>query len=927
MSSAKRLCVIVAVVAAAACSAPAPGEIIDVREMELAGQATVTAPSPDMGSKDALFDQNWVNLYRTDSVTNPVAITVEFTTPQTTGAARGLFTHTTWYQWTLEAADTVSDLDSQSGTYIKIFGPNQVPSGEISWEEWNDTPVTRTVYRFTVYRMYGDNHNHIRELELQTPEPIEEVLIGGDLVRINVIEVSPDDTELPVGFDQQYEAEASLSYGPDRYDVTTIASWNSDNPGVATVTSTGYVTAQGIGATAINADLGVVHGEAALSVRAARPADLDVPFIHRTPEYNRFKVSFTGDQHIMPGYETEKKWPDPGELVTYTAHVFNKGDATVADITYRWYFDDVLVEEGTIPSLAGLTQTTQSWSSEWPADTVQTVSIPPGAQTLHPKQLERAIGDHRIRFELDPDDEIAEGCEVNNVAEDYINAITFWLFIDETTYKYMNKHKSFLESYSAEDWCRMQLIGFERRIRMGGCPQRMRLDMVAIYPDGGLSAGGTHEPVGSETRQADGRWGFQIGEWPESKVIKFSKIVENPLTHEWGHQIGLIDIYQYDIATGNCLITHGGSPVAGTALMPTVSPWNVFYGNILVFHDGTTSVTPDSTPRALMADVSRRYIGAGSAAGMNRNLGLRRGFFGDYLGAIQQGDIVLRVRHHDGTPVPTCDLRVFQRDGTNAQVPDNPKFSGTTNAQGEWTFPATTLPGWEGGMAVNNPWSWKRDSTVYDCPASWGGNAPLIVELEFDGTTEYHFVEVDELNVAMGQGVVNDYTIELVTYASRMPNALPVISFNGASSSQATGAFTFQPDSLQVNRSATHTESMYVDFRADDTKFRAVKRMWFYVSDDPNIAYVNEPHDVPGDVDGNGVVDGLDLTAVITAWDTVPGDPLWNPAADLDGNGVVDGLDLTEVISNWTVASASASATDGSCPAKVKRGKGNVWRK
>ncbi|GAF83835.1 unnamed protein product, partial [marine sediment metagenome] len=66
------------------------------------------------------------------------------------------------------------------------------------------------------------------------------------------------------------------------------------------------------------------------------------------------------------------------------------------------------------------------------------------------------------------------------------------------------------------------------------------------------------------------------------------------------------------------------------------------------------------------------------------------------------------------------------------------------------------------------------------------------------------------------------------------------------------------------------------------------------------------PPAIFGDVDGNGVVDGLDLTAVITAWKTIPGNPLWNPAADLDCNGVVDGLDLTEVISNWTTAAAAA---------------------
>lgn len=57
---------------------------------------------------------------------------------------------------------------------------------------------------------------------------------------------------------------------------------------------------------------------------------------------------------------------------------------------------------------------------------------------------------------------------------------------------------------------------------------------------------------------------------------------------------------------------------------------------------------------------------------------------------------------------------------------------------------------------------------------------------------------------------------------------------------------------------------------------------------------------VPGDVNGDGVVDGLDLTAVLNAWECVPDDPLWNPACDLNGNGVVDGLDLTEVIDNWS---------------------------
>jgi hypothetical protein len=82
---------------------------------------------------------------------------------------------------------------------------------------------------------------------------------------------------------------------------------------------------------------------------------------------------------------------------------------------------------------------------------------------------------------------------------------------------------------------------------------------------------------------------------------------------------------------------------------------------------------------------------------------------------------------------------------------------------------------------------------------------------------------------------------------------------------------------------------------------------------------------IPGDVDGNGVVDGLDLTAVLTAWETIPGDLLWNENADLDDNNVVNGLDLTEVISNWTVAAAAEpEALTSEADTKTNRGRGNV---
>ncbi|MDI9403615.1 MAG: hypothetical protein QM516_07060 [Limnohabitans sp.] len=53
------------------------------------------------------------------------------------------------------------------------------------------------------------------------------------------------------------------------------------------------------------------------------------------------------------------------------------------------------------------------------------------------------------------------------------------------------------------------------------------------------------------------------------------------------------------------------------------------------------------------------------------------------------------------------------------------------------------------------------------------------------------------------------------------------------------------------------------------------------------------PAACPGDVNGDGMVNGGDLGAVLGAWGTS-----W-PAADLDGDGFVNGGDLGAVLGNW----------------------------
>jgi hypothetical protein len=65
------------------------------------------------------------------------------------------------------------------------------------------------------------------------------------------------------------------------------------------------------------------------------------------------------------------------------------------------------------------------------------------------------------------------------------------------------------------------------------------------------------------------------------------------------------------------------------------------------------------------------------------------------------------------------------------------------------------------------------------------------------------------------------------------------------------------------------------------------------------VLHVSPIDAVIGDLDGDSIVSGADLTILLGMWGACIGDPeACN--ADLDGNGAVDGADLTLMLGNWT---------------------------
>ena len=98
-------------------------------------------------------------------------------------------------------------------------------------------------------------------------------------------------------------------------------------------------------------------GEAQMAtVALLEGVDLDVTFINRTPLYKAYCVQYMydvpdqpGRPFLCPGTENDRRWPEPGEVVTFTAHIVNKGTAASPAFGYAWHIDGAEVAHGTLP--------------------------------------------------------------------------------------------------------------------------------------------------------------------------------------------------------------------------------------------------------------------------------------------------------------------------------------------------------------------------------------------------------------------------------------------------------------------------------------------------------------------------------------------------------------------------------------------------
>lgn len=493
--------------------------------------------------------------------------------------------------------------------------------------------------------------------------------------------------------------------------------------------------------------------------------DLSVQFISRTPRFPGFRPTYTQIDNDIDGEgptgpitlegEDDRMWPQIGETVTYTAVVRNVGRTPVAGFDWAWLYDGRDAETGR-----------------------RAEPLAPNETVRFELQRPWEGGRHHIAFQVDRDQRIAETSELNNWVIDATDAMAMAFFVEESVAKFFTTVRGGLESYSFEDWAQFQVRQMNKEFRDSiyptspeGVTERVRLDRVYRIPDGWGAAEGMHTPgvllpVNLDAPQlvsanplaedpparvfdnqiggVDAVWGFSVDllgpkpEWDGKGFYEFQHRwltgSEWPLHHELGHQLGRADHYLIPTAAD------ANEPVPGLAYEPPQAYQDgmMFRGNYA--HDeaiGKNTRKWDSTYTFYTEHVARSF---------NRDRGVRRGLFGEYLLDVPARN-TFRFLDADGQPLAGARVEVFVAKGrgyTNPGFRAEPNFTGTTDGGGSWTLDRSP---W------NHVFIWANNAVVMFRVAPVGAtDAPLV-----------GFLDISHFNLAYWRGheAGAEFTVEL----------------------------------------------------------------------------------------------------------------------------------------------------------------------
>ncbi|MBN1641223.1 MAG: 6-bladed beta-propeller [Anaerolineae bacterium] len=456
--------------------------------------------------------------------------------------------------------------------------------------------------------------------------------------------------------------------------------------------------------------------------------DLDVTYINRMPMYKSYCVAYpepwngtVGIPQQCPGTEDERRWPDPGEVVTFTAHIVNKGTIDSGAFAFAWFIDGSAVLSGTHAGLAPGEEGTATYLWPW----------------AHAMAGECVLDDHTVRFVVDPPEVIAETYECNNALEDRTNALSLRISLTPEMLQAYNIPVTSTHPFSAEDWVQKQIAAMNQAladsvypVTPGGATERVRINAIVVAP----------KPPPDE-RTHDGEWFLENDvRDPEVSFYTYEEDIDWGLVHELGHQIGLIDLYASMIDAVSVRVLDGeGFPANFSYEWPR---GGLMFGGDTAPHNNS------------------HLFSSHSAGGISSGKGYRSNYYGAYQYDIPERNDLL-VLDNEGDPAGGVQVALYQRSGPFnwlglPEIDNVPEITGTTDADGRLTLANRSAH----GGAVTPVGHTLRDNP-FGLIDIVGVQNRFLVKLSQGDHVEFHWLDITQFNLAywMGDTISHTFTI------------------------------------------------------------------------------------------------------------------------------------------------------------------------
>lgn len=489
------------------------------------------------------------------------------------------------------------------------------------------------------------------------------------------------------------------------------------------------------------------------SAQAAQPLasagngiDLDVTYIGRAPLYQPYCVEYPFDLPAQPGIprlcagtENDRRWPEPGEIVTFTGHIRNQGNTASPPFTYTWEIDGASVYTGILASLEAGAEITVTYTWPW-------------AHGLS-ADGQRALDDHTVGLRVDPEQAIIESYESNNHLVDATRALSFIIYITPEMYAAYQIPVAAGIPASTEDWIQKQVAAMNGAFAQAvypvtpqGAALRVRvnkIELVGSYP----GWDGLH----------DGSWFFQDEVRHTAGYYDPETDIDWGLPHEWGHQASLIDLYAVGVTPMNVFPVDRYDQ---TANMGFGWPFpGIMFGG-------------DSRPH-----YPAHVYSSHSAGGAHSMAGYRNGYYGVYLYDIPSQNF-LQILDIQGNPAAGVQVSLYQREGwwdwsgqmsIDAQV----DISGATDSAGNLFLTNRSALG--GTVTLNGHILQDNPFGVVDIIGDMG---LFLIHLQQGEHEEFHWLDITEFNLAYWQGDTISHTFTIYSHvpgegAPQAPITLP----------------------------------------------------------------------------------------------------------------------------------------------------------